>query len=81
VEIGKITMLSPSRAIVEYSWKWEPTMAGELFDASGPVVKGFNTWDRSTLIEKYGANFYHEVPTKVAAALVKTDKGWQLSTD
>ena len=26
-EIGKITMLSPSKATVEYSWKWETTKA------------------------------------------------------
>ena len=81
VEIGKITMLSPSRAAVEYTWKWETTKAGDLFDAAGPVVKGFNTWDRATLIEKYGANFYHAAPTKVTVAMVKTDKGWQISTE
>jgi hypothetical protein len=81
VEIGKVTMLAPSKATVEYSWKWQPTKAGDLFDAAGPLVKGFNTWDRSTLIDKYGANFYHAAPTKVVVALVKTDKGWQVSTD
>ena len=81
VELGKITMVTPSKAAVEYSWKWETTKAGDLFDAAGPAVKGFNTWDRSTLIEKYGANFYHTAPTKVTVALVKTDKGWQVSTE
>jgi len=81
VELGKITMLSPSRAAVEYTWAWETTKAGDLFDAAGPAVKEFNTWDRSTLIEKYGANFYHAAPTKVTVALVKTDKGWQVSTE
>lgn len=81
VELGKITMVTPSKAAVEYSWKWETTKAGDLFDAAGPVVKGFNTWDRATLIEKYGANFYHAAPTKVTVALVKTDKGWQVSTE
>ncbi len=81
LEVGKITMLSPSRAMVEYTWKWETTKAGDLFDAAGPAVKGFNTWDRSALIDKYGANFYHAAPTKVTVALVKTDKGWQVSTE
>lgn len=81
VELGKITMVTPSKAAVEYSWKWETTKAGDLFDAAGPAVKGFNTWDRATLIEKYGANFYHAAPTKVTVALVKTDKGWQVSTE
>ena len=81
VEMGKITMLSPSQAAVEYSWKWEPTKAGDLFDAAGPAVKAFNTWDRSTLIEKYGAHFYHAGPTTVTVALVKTENGWQVSTE
>ena len=80
-EIGKITMLSPSRATVEYSWQWETNKAGELLDASGPAVKAFNTWDRSTLIDKYGANFYHGAPTKVTVLLVKNDKGWALSNE
>jgi hypothetical protein len=80
-EIGKITMLSPSKATVEYSWKWETTKAGDLFDASGPAVKAFNTWDRSTLIDKCGANFYHEAPAKVTVLLVRRAKGWEISNE
>ena len=74
-------MLSPSRATVEYFWKWEPTKGGDLFDAAGPAVKAFNTWDRSTLIEKYGANFYHAAPTKVTVLLVKDAKGLGISNE
>jgi hypothetical protein len=81
VEIGKITMKSTGHAIVEYSWKWEPNKAGDLMDASGDLVKGFNSWERSTLIDKYGANFYHAAPTKTAILLVKTEKGWQISNE
>jgi len=80
-EIGKITMLTPSKATVEYSWKWETTKAGDLFDASGPEVKAFNTWDRTTLIDKYGANFYHAAPNKVTVLLVKRAKGWETSNE
>jgi len=80
-EIGKITMLSPSKATVEYSWKWQTTKGGDLFDAAGPAVKGFNTWDRSTLIDKYGANFYHTAPTKVTVLLVRDAKGWATSNE
>lgn len=80
-EIGKITMLSPSKATVEYSWKWETTKAGDLFDAAGPAVKAFNTWDRSTLIDKYGANFYHAAPVKVTVLLVKGAKNWEISNE
>jgi len=81
VEISKITMLTSSKATVEYSWKWETNKAGDLFDAAGPAVKAFNTWERSTLIDKYGAHFYHTAPTKVIVAMVKSDKGWQAATE
>lgn len=81
VGIDKVTMLTPSKAVVEYTWRWETNKAGDMFDAAGPAVKGFNTWDRSTLIDKYGAHFYHEAPSKVALALMKTDKGWQVATE
>jgi hypothetical protein len=81
-EISKITMLSPERARVEFSWRWEPNKLGNLFEASGSLVKSFNTWDRSTLIDKYGANFYHGEPTKVALVLVKTPSNrWQVAIE
>ena len=75
VEISKVTMNSPTRATVIYSWKWEANKLGNLFDASGSLVKGFNTWDRATLIDKYGANFYRADPTKVQIVLTKPDRG------
>ncbi len=81
VEIAKVTMNSPSRASVEFVWKWEPNKLGNLFDASGSMVKGFNTWDRATLIQKYGANFYHSDPTRVVIALVKGSSGWQINNE
>jgi hypothetical protein len=78
VEISKVTMNSPTRATVLYSWRWEPNKLGNLFDASGSLVKSFNTWDRATLIDKYGAAFYHADPTKVQIVLSKPDRGaWQ----
>jgi hypothetical protein len=78
IEVSKVTMNSPTRATVVYSWKWEPNRLGNLFDASGSLVKSFNTWDRATLIDKYGADFYHADPTKVQIVLSKPDQGpWQ----
>jgi hypothetical protein len=74
-------MNGPERATVEFSWKWDPNKFGNLLDASGSLVKSFNTWDRATLIDKYGANFYHAEPTKMALVLVKTPKGWQVATE
>jgi hypothetical protein len=81
LEVSKVTMNGPSHAIVEYSWKWEPNKVGNLFDASGSMVKSFNTWDRSTLISKYGADFYHGDPTRVSLAVTKGDKGWGVSEE
>ncbi len=80
-EIGKITMITPSKATVQYSWKWETSKAGDLFDAAGPAIKAFNTWDRSTLIDKYGANFYQSAPAKVTVLLVKGAKTWEISNE
>lgn len=82
VEVTKVTMNGPSMARVEYSWKWEPTSLGDAFDANGQLIKGFNIWETQTLIEKYGANFYHADAKRVAVNLVKTDKGsWQVMSD
>jgi len=81
VNVGTITMQPPLKAVVEYTWKWEPNKAGELFDASGPMVKSFGTYDRTVLIDKHGANFYHEDPPKISILLVKRDAGWEVSTE
>lgn len=82
VEVTKVTMNGPSMARVEYTWKWDPTPVGDLFDANGNLVKAFNIWETQTLIEKYGANFYHGDAKRVAVNLVKTDKGsWQVMSE
>jgi len=81
VEVTNVTMNGPTHATFDFTWKWEPNKLGNLFDASGSMVKGFNTWDRATLIQKYGANFYRGEPTKVTLAVMKTDKGWQIATE
>jgi len=81
IEISKITMNGPTHAVIDYTWRWEPNKLGNLFDASGSMVKSFNTWDRATLIQKYGANFYHGDPTKVSLAVTKGDKGWDISME
>jgi len=80
--LSNIKMLSPTRASVNITWDWKTNSMGDLLDAAGPMVKSFNTWDRSQLIEKYGANFYHAAPTAVTLALTKTDSGvWQIATE
>ncbi|HZP63995.1 MAG TPA: hypothetical protein VFB28_11315 [Terriglobales bacterium] len=82
VGVSNIKMLSPTRANITMTWSWKTTPLGDLLEASGPTVKSFNTWDRSTLIDKYGANFYHGAPTEVTLALAKADSGeWQVATE
>ncbi|HXZ31219.1 MAG TPA: hypothetical protein VEH30_02965 [Terriglobales bacterium] len=82
VSVSNIKMISPTRANLTMSWNWKTTPLGDIFDASGPTVKSFNTWDRSTLIDKYGANFYHAAPTEVTISLAKADNGsWQVATE
>jgi hypothetical protein len=81
IEISHITMINPSRAIVDFTWKWEPNQLGEVFDASGPLVKSFNTWERGALIGKYGASFYHANPTKTTLALAKVGKRWEIAAE
>jgi len=71
-------MQAPTRALVEYTWKWVPNQLGEVFEASGPLVKSFSSWERAALIEKYGADFYHASPTKVVLPLMKTDTAGRL---
>lgn len=81
VEIGKITMDGPSRARVEYTWRWEPNDIGNAFDAGGPMVKGFGQWERMTLIQKYSADFYHAEPVRTAAVLAKREGKWVVATE
>jgi hypothetical protein len=80
-DISKITMTGVNSALVDYTWKWAPNQLGDDFDAGGKLVKSFNTWDRATLIDKYGADFYHGDPVRANVSLVRTDKGWRIATE
>lgn len=75
----RVTMTSMGHATVDFAWGWDPTKMGDLFDASGPMVQSFNTWERGTLIDKYNAKFYHGASTKAALACVRGDKGWEVA--
>ena len=81
VAISKITMNGVNNAVVEYTWKWVPNQLGDDFDAGGERVRSFNTWDRATLIEKYGADFYHGDPARASVSLMRGDKGWKIATE
>ena len=77
----KITMTGTGRGTAEFTWAWSPNKVGEFLDASGPLVKSFNTWDRGTLIDKFSAKFYHGDPTKAKMSFVLGDKGWEIATE
>lgn len=74
VAIENIEMIKPEIAQVTYTWQWEPNRLGKQLDASGDLVKGFSTWDRSTLISNYGVDFFGKAPSKVIIKL-REDKG------
>ena len=79
VSVQKVNKLSPSSAEVEYTWKWQPNDLGKEFDAAGPAVQAFSTYERSVLIQKYGADFYNAKPQDVLVKLVKFSDGWQFA--
>jgi len=82
VAVNKVTMIKPHLAKVEYTWKWVPNRLGKEFDASGDLVKSFNTWDRGTLIKTYGADFYSADPTKATIVLMEgSDGSWKPYTE
>jgi hypothetical protein len=78
VEVSRVTMKGPNDAVVEYTWKWAPNDLGTKLDASAPMVKAFNTWDRATLIDKYGVDFYSAAPVKGSIALARIDRVWKI---
>jgi hypothetical protein len=79
LSIAGVSMIGDNTAVVEYNWKWTPNTLGNVFDAGGPLVKSFNTWERQTLINKYQADFYNDSPKKSTLALVRAERGWKLS--
>ena len=80
-QVTRVTMEGRDRAMIDFTWKWEPTKLGNMFDASGPLVKGFSTWDRATLIEKYGASFYSADPSRGTLAAARGENGWEIKTE
>ena len=80
--VTKVTMSGRDLAYVQFTWRWVPNELGNVFDAAGPLAKSFNTWDRSTLIQKYGVAFYHVEPAQAALTFVRADdKSWKLAAE
>ncbi len=79
LNVTGVEMSGVNTATVSYSWKWVPNQLGDVFDAGGSLVKGFNMWERQTLISKYQADFYHGDPTRSAIGCVRNGKEWKIS--
>ena len=77
VSVDKITKVGQGRFQVQYSWAWETTKAGDLFDVGGKMVQSLPEWDRLVLIDLHGAAYYHGAPTTNTIVLVKGDQGWE----
>jgi hypothetical protein len=80
VAVGAITKLGAEKCSVQYTWAWQPTKAGDLFDVAGKAVQDLPLYDRSVLIEQHGANYYHAAPAQSAITVVKYDKGWEAAS-
>jgi hypothetical protein len=82
VAITRLEVLSPVRANVSYTWKWEPTKLGDLFDASNKLVSSFTVWDRQTLIKDYNVDFYHAGPKPESYSFVRgANDGWSIAEE
>jgi len=82
VRVLKVKMNGPERAAIQYSWKFQTNALGENFDASNGKLESFNTWDRMTLIDKFGARSYQDPPATTVIAVAKTQQGtWQVATE
>lgn len=79
VGVAGVTMSGINVAAVAYNWKWTPNPLGDVFDAGGPLLKSFNTYERQTLINKYGADFYHGNATSTTIALMREGKMWKVA--
>lgn len=77
VSVGKITKLGPQKFQVQYTWVWQTTKAGDMFDIAGKLVQNLPSYDRSVLIDQHGANYYHSDPAQAVMVLAKGDKGWE----
>ncbi len=79
VNVDKVTKVSSNTAEVEYTWKWQTNDLGKDFDTTGPAVQAFSTYERSVLIQKYGADFYTAKPQQVLVKMVNVSDGWQFA--
>ncbi len=81
MKVDNIVKNSAKRFTVTYSWQWVPNKLGDIFDADGTYVKKFPTYDRTVLIDKYGADFFHAQPISETADIVQGADNWEFARD
>ncbi len=75
VAVTGVNVISPSAATIHYTWKWQPTAMGDVFDLAGGYVGGLDVWERAELA-KDGADLFHGVPVPDE---YNATSGWQLA--
>lgn len=75
VSVGKVAKLGQHKFQVQYTWAWQTTKSGELFDVAGNLVQSLPSYERSMLIDHHGANYYHAAPAQATIQLIKDSNG------
>jgi hypothetical protein len=75
VAVTSVNVNSPSSATIHYTWKWQPTAMGDVFDLAGNYASGLDVWNRAALA-KQGADLYHEPAIEDE---YNATSGWQLA--
>jgi hypothetical protein len=75
VAVTGVNVATPSAATIHYTWKWEPTALGDVFDLAGPYASGLDVWERADLA-KDGADLFHSAPVPDD---YNATSGWQLA--
>src|SRR5208282_1475323 len=71
--VDKVIKLSQRRFEIQYTWAWQTTKAGDMFDIAGKLVQSLPAYDRGMLIDQHGAAYYHAAPTQAKMLLTKDE--------
>jgi hypothetical protein len=77
VSVNSVNVNSPSSATIHYTWKWQSTAMGDVFDLAGNYASGLNVWERAELA-KNGADLFHESAIEDE---YRATSGWQLASN
>ena len=75
VAVSGVNVTSPSAATIHYTWQWQPTVLGDVFDLAGSYASGLDVWQRAELA-KDGADLFHSAPVPDD---YNATSGWQLA--